>query len=222
MEWRQGGGLVWLNFPTAYSFVMISPNLHATWVFLLMNLSQDLTCFPLVYFVTLGNGYSLKGSKNKPSRHKRFYISKSFYVSEFGKSSGNFDTAESNFFRIVNWTSLSHIFRIYTYLQKFWGGAVKTYFRENHCFPKKGCRNMGVWRYMWSIWVFSVPIHYSPCVLIWRSPYTGRVKYVSTVRRDQRFLKKNFFTFSMTTTRKLGLRLSENWNTRQSIKIRFN
>jgi hypothetical protein len=32
--------LVWLNFPTAYSFVMISPNLHAIWVFLLMNLSQ--------------------------------------------------------------------------------------------------------------------------------------------------------------------------------------
>ncbi len=27
-------------------------------------------------------------------------------------------------------------------------GAGKTYFRENHCFPKKGYRNMGVWRYM--------------------------------------------------------------------------
>jgi hypothetical protein len=58
-----GGGLVWLNFPTAYSFVMISPNLHAIWVFLLMNLSQDLKCFLLIYFGTLGDGYSLKGSK---------------------------------------------------------------------------------------------------------------------------------------------------------------
>ncbi len=53
----------------AYSFVMISPNLHAIWVFLLMNLSQDLKCFLLVYFGTLGDGYSLKGSKNKPSWH---------------------------------------------------------------------------------------------------------------------------------------------------------
>jgi len=42
---------------------MISPNLHAIWVFLLMNLSQDLKCFLLVYFGTLGDGYSLKGSK---------------------------------------------------------------------------------------------------------------------------------------------------------------
>jgi hypothetical protein len=34
--------LVWLNSPTAYSFVMISPNLLAIWVFLFLNLSQDL------------------------------------------------------------------------------------------------------------------------------------------------------------------------------------
>ncbi len=60
---RQGGGLVWLNFPTAYSFLMISPNLHAIWVFFLMNLSQDLKFFILLYFGTLGDGYSLKGSK---------------------------------------------------------------------------------------------------------------------------------------------------------------
>jgi hypothetical protein len=49
--------------------VMISPNLHAIWVFLLMNLSQDLKCFLLIYFGTLGDGYSLKGSNKKPSRH---------------------------------------------------------------------------------------------------------------------------------------------------------
>jgi hypothetical protein len=61
--------LVWLNFPMAYSFVMISPNLHAIWVFLLMNLSQVFKCFLLIYFGTLGNGYSLKGSNKKPSRH---------------------------------------------------------------------------------------------------------------------------------------------------------
>ncbi len=69
VEWRQGGGLVWLNFPTAYSFVMISLNLYAIWVFLLMNLSQDLTLVLLRYFGTLSDGYSLKGSNKKPSRH---------------------------------------------------------------------------------------------------------------------------------------------------------
>jgi hypothetical protein len=53
----------WLNFPTAYSFLMISPNLHAIWVFFLLNLSQDLKFFLLMYFGTLGDGYSLKGSK---------------------------------------------------------------------------------------------------------------------------------------------------------------
>jgi hypothetical protein len=52
----QGGGLVWLNFPTAYSFVMISPNLHAIWVFLFLNLSQDLKLVLLRYFGTLGDG----------------------------------------------------------------------------------------------------------------------------------------------------------------------
>ena len=62
--------MVWLNSPTAYSFVMISPNLHAIWAFLLMNLSQDLKCFLLIYFGTLGDGYSLKGSNKKPSRHR--------------------------------------------------------------------------------------------------------------------------------------------------------
>jgi hypothetical protein len=54
--WRQGGGLVWLNFPTAYSFLMISPNLHAIWVFLFLNLSQDLKLVLLRYFGTLGDG----------------------------------------------------------------------------------------------------------------------------------------------------------------------
>jgi hypothetical protein len=66
--------LVWLNFPTAYSFVMISPNLHAIWVFLLMYLSQDLKCFLLIYFGTLGDGYSLKGSNKKPSQHNFIYF----------------------------------------------------------------------------------------------------------------------------------------------------
>jgi hypothetical protein len=35
----------------------------------LMNLSQDLKLVLLRYFGTLGDGYSLKGSKNKPLRH---------------------------------------------------------------------------------------------------------------------------------------------------------
>jgi hypothetical protein len=44
------------QFSNAYSFLMISPNLHAIWVFLLLNLSQDLKCFLLIYFGTLGDG----------------------------------------------------------------------------------------------------------------------------------------------------------------------
>jgi hypothetical protein len=45
--------LVWLIYPTAYSFVMISPNLLAIWVFLFLNLSQDLKLVLLRYFGTL-------------------------------------------------------------------------------------------------------------------------------------------------------------------------
>jgi hypothetical protein len=37
-----------------------------------MNLSQDLKCFLLVYFGTLGDDYSLKGSKKQPSRHTTY------------------------------------------------------------------------------------------------------------------------------------------------------
>jgi len=58
-----GGRFGLTNIPTAYSFVMISPNLHAIWVFFLLNLSQDLKFVLLLYFGTLGDGYSLKGSK---------------------------------------------------------------------------------------------------------------------------------------------------------------
>jgi hypothetical protein len=61
--------LVWLIFPTAYSFLMISPNLHDIWVVFFLNLSQELKFFLLLYFGTLGDGYSLKGSKKKPSWH---------------------------------------------------------------------------------------------------------------------------------------------------------
>jgi hypothetical protein len=55
--------LVWLNFPTSYNFLMISPNLHAIWVFFFLNLSQELKLVLLLYFGTLGDGYSLKSSK---------------------------------------------------------------------------------------------------------------------------------------------------------------
>jgi hypothetical protein len=48
--------LVWLIYPTAYSFVMISSNLHAIWPFLFLNLSQDLIVLLLRYFGTLGEG----------------------------------------------------------------------------------------------------------------------------------------------------------------------
>jgi hypothetical protein len=40
----------------AYSFVMISPNLLAIWVFLFLNLAQDLKLVLSRYFGTLGDG----------------------------------------------------------------------------------------------------------------------------------------------------------------------
>ncbi len=51
-------GEVWFGsfLPTACSFVMISPNLHAIWPFLFLNLSQDLIVVLLMYFGTLGDG----------------------------------------------------------------------------------------------------------------------------------------------------------------------
>jgi hypothetical protein len=57
--WRQGGGLVWLIFPTAYGFLMISPNLHDIWVMFFLILSHELKLVLLMYFGTLGDGYSL-------------------------------------------------------------------------------------------------------------------------------------------------------------------
>jgi hypothetical protein len=55
--------LVWLILATAYSFLMISPNLNDIWVVFFLNLSQELKLVLLLYFGTLGDGYSLKGSK---------------------------------------------------------------------------------------------------------------------------------------------------------------
>jgi hypothetical protein len=49
-------GLNWLNFPTAYSFLMFSPNLHEIWVVFFLNLSQELKLVLLLYFGTLGDG----------------------------------------------------------------------------------------------------------------------------------------------------------------------
>jgi hypothetical protein len=56
---------VWFGsiFQRLIVFLMISPNLHAIWVFFLLNLSQELKSVLLLYFGTLGDGYSLKGSK---------------------------------------------------------------------------------------------------------------------------------------------------------------
>jgi hypothetical protein len=52
---------VWFGsfYPTTYSFLMISPNLHDIWVFFFLNLSQELKLVLLLYFGTLGDGYSL-------------------------------------------------------------------------------------------------------------------------------------------------------------------
>jgi len=76
--------LVWLIYPTAYSFVMISPNLLAIWVFLFLNLSQDLIVLLLRYFGTLGEGELLQGSHKKPSRHRSVPL-----TNGFGSGSGS-------------------------------------------------------------------------------------------------------------------------------------
>jgi hypothetical protein len=47
----------------AYSFLMISPNLHDIRVVFFFNLSQELKLVLLLYFGTLGDGYLLLGSK---------------------------------------------------------------------------------------------------------------------------------------------------------------
>jgi hypothetical protein len=52
-------GLVWLNYPTAHGFLMISLILHDIWVIFFLNLSQELKIVLLLYFGTLGDGYSL-------------------------------------------------------------------------------------------------------------------------------------------------------------------
>jgi hypothetical protein len=56
---------------------MISTNLHVIWVFFLLNLSQELKLVLLLYFGTLGDGYSLKGSKKNSLRGTIILIPKS-------------------------------------------------------------------------------------------------------------------------------------------------
>jgi hypothetical protein len=63
--WSDVREKVWFGsfFQRLIVFLMISPNLHAIWVFFLLNLSQELKLVLLLYFGTLCDGYSLKGSK---------------------------------------------------------------------------------------------------------------------------------------------------------------
>jgi hypothetical protein len=55
---------------------------------------------------------------------------------------------ESSFFRVLALLKLYTGLHIYSEFlnipPKILRGAAKTYFRENHGFPKKGCQNMGV------------------------------------------------------------------------------
>jgi hypothetical protein len=43
----------------AHGFLMISPNLHDIWTMFFLFLSQELKLVLLMYFGTLGDGYSL-------------------------------------------------------------------------------------------------------------------------------------------------------------------
>ncbi len=55
---------VWFGsfFQRLIVFLMISPNLYDIWVVFVLNLSQELKLVLLLYFGTLGDGFSLKGS----------------------------------------------------------------------------------------------------------------------------------------------------------------
>jgi hypothetical protein len=55
--------LVWLISPTAYGFLMISPNLHDIWAMFFLILSRDEKLVLLMLLRTSGDGYSLLGSK---------------------------------------------------------------------------------------------------------------------------------------------------------------
>jgi hypothetical protein len=68
LTWRAGGGclgwgLVWLISPTADGFLMISPNLHDICAMFFLILSCDEKLFLLMLLRTLGDDYSLLGSK---------------------------------------------------------------------------------------------------------------------------------------------------------------
>jgi hypothetical protein len=54
-------GEVWLGsfLQRLMVFLMISPNLHDIWVMFFLILSQELKLVLLMYFGTLGDGYSL-------------------------------------------------------------------------------------------------------------------------------------------------------------------
>jgi hypothetical protein len=60
---RLGWGLVWLISPTAYGFLMISPNLHDIWAMFFLILSRYEKLVLLMLLRTSGDGYSLLGSK---------------------------------------------------------------------------------------------------------------------------------------------------------------
>jgi hypothetical protein len=47
------------HFSNGLWFLMISPNLHDIWVMFFLILSQELKLVLLMYFGTLGDGYSL-------------------------------------------------------------------------------------------------------------------------------------------------------------------
>jgi hypothetical protein len=70
---RGSGFTTWqtrqIHSPKLLAGCGVTSNLHAIWVFLFLNLSQDLKLILLRYFGTLGDGYPLKGSNKKPSRH---------------------------------------------------------------------------------------------------------------------------------------------------------
>jgi hypothetical protein len=67
LTWRVGGrlGEVWFGSfsSTAFSFLMISPNLHDIWAMFFLILSRCETLLLLIIIRTRGDGYSLWGSK---------------------------------------------------------------------------------------------------------------------------------------------------------------
>ncbi len=103
---------------------------------------EDLKC-PILICISFV--YLTKQCRSQAQLNESIYICKSFRVSAFGKVQVTSTPAESSFFRALSLLKMYTGLQYYIYFdfrqtsKNFEGaGATKTYFREKHCFLKKG------------------------------------------------------------------------------------